>query len=72
MLPVATAALLLAGLPVAIALHLLALPVGLYEAALGFLGAAIGGVKLIAMAWAVGCRLPAARPSSRAVAALPD
>ena len=72
MLLVAVAALLLAGLPIAIALHHLALPVGLYEAGLGFLGAAVGGVKLIAMAWAVGGRLSAARPTGRAVAAIPD
>jgi hypothetical protein len=71
-LTVAAAALLLAGLPVAIALHLLALPVGLYGAALGCLGAALGGVKLIAMAWAVGGRWSAARPAHPALATIPD
>jgi hypothetical protein len=71
-LTVAFAALLLAVLPAAIALHVLSLPVGLYEAALGCLGAAVGGVKLIAMVWAVGGRLSAARPAGPAVAAIPD
>jgi hypothetical protein len=69
---VAAAALLLAVLPAAIALRVLALPVGLYEAALGCFGAAVGGLKLIAMAWAVGGRLSAAQPAGRAVAATPD
>jgi hypothetical protein len=69
---VATAALFLAVLPTAIALRVLSLPVGLYEAGLGFLGAAVGGVKLIAMACAVGGRLSAAHPACLAIAAAPD
>jgi hypothetical protein len=69
---VVTAALFLAVLPAAIALRVLSLPVGLYEAGLGFLGVAVGGVKLIAMAWAVGGRLSAAHPAGPAIAATPD
>ena len=69
---VVTAALFLAVLPAAIALRVLSLPVGLYEAGLGFLGVAVGGVKLIAMAWAVGGRLSAAHPAGPAIAAIPD
>jgi len=66
------AALFLVVLPAAIALRVLSLPVGLYEAGLGFLGAAVGGVKLIAMACAVGGRLSAAHPAGPAIAATPD
>jgi hypothetical protein len=69
---VATAALFLAVLPAAIALRVLSLPVGLYEAGLGFLSVAVGGVKLIAMACAVGGRLSAAHPAGLAIAATPD
>jgi hypothetical protein len=54
---VAAAALLLAVLPTAIALRVLALPGGWVGAGLGSLGAAMFGVKLIAMAWAMGTRL---------------
>ena len=54
---VATAALLLAVLPTAIALRVLALPGGWVGAGLGSLGTAVFGVKLIAMAWAMGARL---------------
>ncbi len=69
---VVAAALFLVVLPAAIALRVLSLPVGLYEAGLGFLGAAVGGVKLIAMACAVGGRLSAAHPAGPAIAATPD
>jgi hypothetical protein len=69
---VAAAALLLAVLPAAVALRVLSLPVGLYEAGLGFLGVAVGGVKFIAMACAVGGRLSAAHPAGPAIAATPD
>jgi len=54
---VAAAALLLAVLPTAIALWVLALPGGWVGAGLGSLGTAVFGVKLIAMAWAMGARL---------------
>lgn len=67
-LAIAAAALLLAVLPAVIALRLLALPVGWVGAGLGCLGAAVGGVKLIAMAWAVGGRLAAGHPAGVAVA----
>jgi hypothetical protein len=69
---VAAAALFLAALPAAIALRILSLPVGLYVDGLGFLGAAVGGVKLIAMACAVGGRLSAAHPAGLAISAAPD
>jgi hypothetical protein len=60
----------LAVLPAAIALQLLTPPVGLVGAALGCLGAAVGGVKLIAMAWAMGARLVGAPSAGGAVAAV--
>jgi hypothetical protein len=69
---VAVSAVLLAVLPVVIAVRWLELPAGVYGAVLGCLGAAVGGVKLIAMAWAVGGRLSAALPARAAVAATPD
>ncbi len=56
---VGTIALSLAVLPAAIALRVLVLPVGWVGAGLGCLGAAVGGMKLIAMAWAMGTRLSA-------------
>jgi hypothetical protein len=68
---VVAAALFLAAMPAAIVLHFLELPVGWVGAGLGSLGAAVGGVKLIAMAWAVGGRLWA-RPPARAVIAAAD
>ena len=67
-LGVAAAALGLALLPALIALRLLELPFGWVGAGLGSLAAALGGVKLIAMAWAVGGRLLAGRPLGPAVA----
>jgi hypothetical protein len=66
---IAAMALLLAALPAVIALQFLQLPVGWVGAGLGCLGAAVGGVKLIAMAWAVGGRLSVAHPPRVAVAA---
>jgi hypothetical protein len=69
---VAAAALFLAALPAAIALRILSLQVGSSVDGLGFLGAAVGGVKLIAMACAVGGRLSAAHPAGLAISAAPD
>jgi hypothetical protein len=65
---IAAAALVLAVSPAVIAMRLVDLPVGWVGTGLGCLGAAVGGVKLIAMAWAVGGRLPAVRPASATVA----
>jgi hypothetical protein len=59
---------LLAALPAIVALRLLNLPFGWVGAGLGFVGTALGGVKLIAMAWAVGGRLFAGRPAGQAFA----
>jgi len=55
-------------LPAAMALRLLGLSVERVGPALAFLGALLGGVKLIAMAWAIGGRFRIAHPA-RAVAA---
>ena len=66
---IAATGLLLAVLPVVIALRVLELPSGWVGAGVGSLGAALGGVKLIAMAWAVGARLSAGSPARAAVAA---
>ena len=60
---IAGTALILAALPAAIAVRLVALPVEWVGAALAFLGAALFGVKLSAMAWAIGGRLLAAHPA---------
>jgi hypothetical protein len=65
---IAAAALCLLSLPAVVALRVLELPVMWVGAGLGFLGAAMGGVKLIAMAWAVGGRLHAGHPRRSAVA----
>jgi hypothetical protein len=65
---VASVAVLLALLPAAIALRVLELPPGWVGAALGILGAAVSGVKLFAMAWALVARLSAPRLASVAVA----
>jgi hypothetical protein len=66
---VAAIALVLAALPAIVALRVVDLPVGWVGAGLGLLGAAMGGVKLAAMAWAVAGRLPAGPPERAAVAA---
>lgn len=68
MIGIAGAAVLLAVLPAAIALRFVALPAEWVGAALAFWAGVLGGVKLIAMAWAIGGRLLAAHPI-RAVAA---
>jgi hypothetical protein len=65
---IAAVALLLLALPAAIAVRGQALPVEWVGAGLTFLGAGLGGVKLIAMAWAVGGPFFPAHPA-RAVAA---
>jgi hypothetical protein len=69
MLGIAAAALGLTLLPAIVALRLLEVPLGWIGAGLGSLGAAVGGVKLMAMAWAVGGRLFADRPPGHAAAA---
>jgi len=69
---IGAAALFLAVLPAVIALRFLELPVVAWVGAgLGCVGAAVGGVKLIAMAWAVGGRM-SARPPARDVIAAAD
>ena len=65
---IAAVALLLAALPSAIALSLVGLRVEWVGAALTFLGAGLGGVKLLAMAWAVGGRIFTAHPVRGAAA----
>jgi hypothetical protein len=65
---VAGVALVLAALPAIAALRLLNLPFGWVAAGAGCVGAAVGGVKLIAMAWAVGGRFLAALPAGASVA----
>ena len=54
---VACAAILLVVVPVAIALFQPEAPPAWLDVAAGSLGAALGGVKLLAMAWAAGARL---------------
>jgi hypothetical protein len=66
---IATASLVLAVSPAVMAMRFVALPSGWVGAGLGCLGAAVAGVKLIAMAWAVGGRLSVAHPPRVAVAA---
>jgi hypothetical protein len=56
-------ALSLALLPAVIALHVPVLWVDWLAAGLGGLGAAVIGVKLVVMAWAVGTRLWSAYPA---------
>jgi hypothetical protein len=63
----AAVALFLAVLPVAIALRMLDLPAVWLGAAVGCLGVAAGGVKLIAMARVVGERLSSRQPAVKAV-----
>ncbi len=65
---IAAAALGLAVSPAVIAMRLVALPAEWVGTGLGCLGAAAGGVKLIAMAWAVGGHRPAGPPARAAVA----
>ncbi len=66
---VASVAVFLALLPAAVALRVLELPPGwVGAAALGILGAAVSGVKLIAMAWGLGARLSGPRQVRVAVA----
>jgi hypothetical protein len=65
---VAGLAVALALLPAAIALRVLELAAGSVGASLGILGAAVGGVKLIAVAWALGARLSGPHVASVAVA----
>jgi hypothetical protein len=65
---VAGASLVLLALPAVVAVRVLELPVEWVGGGLTVLGAVLGGVKLIAMAWAVGGRFFAA-PPARAVAA---
>jgi hypothetical protein len=66
---IAVAALCLLLMPAVVALRVIDLPVTWVGAGLGFLGAGLGGVKLLAMAWAVGGRLLAGPPARPAVAA---
>jgi hypothetical protein len=61
----------LAVVPALVALRLLAFPAGGIGAALACVGAAVTGVKLVAMAWAVGARLWAPHPAAATVA-FPD
>ena len=68
---IATIALSLAVLPAAIAMRFLTFP-GWVGAALGCVCAAVGGVKLIAMAWAMGARLLGGHSAGGAIAAVVD
>jgi hypothetical protein len=63
MVLLAAAVLSLAVLPAAIALRVPILWVDWLAAALGGLGAAVVGVKLLVMAWAVGTRLWSSYPA---------
>jgi len=67
-LGIAGAALVLLALPAAIAVRLLPLPGEWVGAGITVLGAALGGVKLIAMALGAGGRLLAATRTAGAVA----
>ena len=60
----------LAVVPAVAAWRLFAFPAGGFGVALDCLGAAVTGVKLIAMAWAFGARLSAPRRAGTAVADL--
>ena len=70
MLGIAGVAVSLALLPAAIVLRLVSFPVGGVGAAVGSLGALVLGVKLIAMAWAIGARLVEPHRPGAAVAAV--
>ena len=59
---VACGALLLALVPIAIALFQPEVPLAWMGGLAGCIGAALGGVKLLAMAWAVGARLMRPHP----------
>jgi hypothetical protein len=63
------AVLLLMVLPAVIALRAVELPVEWVEAGLAVLGAVLGGVKLIAMAWGIGERFLIAHPAGAVAAA---
>jgi hypothetical protein len=67
-LAVAVVALFLAVLPAAIALRVLALPLGGVLAALEWISAGMLGAKLIALGWAVVGRFLEAHPAGAAVA----
>ena len=69
-LVIAALAVMLAVLPAAIALQLLTPSAGWFGVALGCFGAAAGGVKLIALAWAMGTRLVGAPSGGGAIAAV--
>jgi hypothetical protein len=55
-------------LPALVAFRLITFPAGWVGAALGCLGAAVSGVKLTAMAWALGARLSRRSRARAAVA----
>lgn len=65
---IALVAVALAVLPTLAAVGLLAFPTGWLLVVLGCLGAAVTGVKLIAMAWALGARLSVTHRAGGAVA----
>ena len=65
---VACAALLLALVPVAIALFQPEVPVAWMGGIAGCVGAALGGAKLLAMAWAAGARLSRPHPVTASAA----
>ncbi len=66
---VAVASLVLLALPAVVAVRVLELPVEWVGAGLTFLGAVLGGVKLIAMAWGIRGRLLIARQAQAVAAA---
>jgi hypothetical protein len=68
---VACAAILLVLLPVAVAIFQPVVPLAWAGGLVGSVGAALGGVKLVAMAWGVGARLLRTHPVT-ASAALAD
>jgi hypothetical protein len=66
---VAGVSLVLLALPAVVAVRALELPVAWVGAGLTFLGAVLGGVKLIAMAWGIGGRFLIADPAQAVAAA---